>query len=112
MSESELDTSSKNEEERRQFFRLDMEKELVDIIWVNEQQQKFQRKITCLDFSRGGLKLDCDHMIPVHTEVTVVFKVSNPNSQNLYGKVIRCIEQPNGYFELALCLNNKQHDKN
>lgn len=112
MSESEVDKSSKSEEERRQFFRLDMEKELVDIIWVNEQQQQLQRKITCLDFSRGGLKLDCDHMIPLNTEVTVVFKVSNPNSQNLYGKVIRCIEQPNGYFELALRLNNDKNDKN
>ncbi|NQZ88744.1 MAG: PilZ domain-containing protein [Colwellia sp.] len=102
---SEPESVEGNESERRQSFRLDMEKELVDIIWVNDQQQQFQRKITCLDFSRGGLKLDCDHSIPLQTEVTVVFKVANPNSQNLHGKVIRCIEQPNGYFELALRLN-------
>jgi hypothetical protein len=104
MNEPELVDS--DESERRKFFRLDMEKELVDIIWINDQQQQFQRKITCLDFSRGGLKLDCDHSIPLHTEVTVVFKVANPNSQNLHGKVIRCIEQPNGYFELALRLDS------
>lgn len=105
MSEPEL--VDENESERRQHFRLDMEKELVDIIWINEQQQ-LQRKITCLDFSRGGLKLDCDHSIPLQTEVTVVFKVANPNSQNLHGKVIRCIAQPNGYFELALRLNSNK----
>jgi hypothetical protein len=105
---SEPESVDDNESERRQSFRLDMEKELVDIIWVNDQQQQFQRKITCLDFSRGGLKLDCDHSIPLQTEVTVVFKVANPNSQNLHGKVIRCIEQPNGYFELALRLNSNK----
>jgi c-di-GMP-binding flagellar brake protein YcgR len=105
---SEPESVDDNESERRQSFRLDMEKELVDIIWVNDQQQQFQRKITCLDFSRGGLKLDCDHSIPLQTEVTVVFKVANPNSQNLHGKVIRCIEQPNGYFELALRLDSNK----
>ena len=106
MNESESNENIDDESERRQHFRLDMEKELVDIIWVNEQQ--LQRKITCLDFSRGGLKLDCDHSIPLQTEVTVVFKVANPNSQNLHGKVIRCIAQPNGYFELALRLNSNK----
>jgi hypothetical protein len=105
---SEPESVDENESERRQSFRLDMEKELVDIIWVNDQQQQLQRKITCLDFSRGGLKLDCDHSIPLQTEVTVVFKVANPNSQNLHGKVIRCIKQPNGYFELALRLNSNK----
>jgi hypothetical protein len=105
---SEPESVDGNESERRQTFRLDMEKELVDIIWINDQQQQLQRKITCLDFSRGGLKLDCDHSIPLQTEVTVVFKVANPNSQNLYGKVIRCIEQPNGYFQLALRLDSNK----
>ncbi|MFT5296377.1 MAG: hypothetical protein ACI9YH_002397 [Colwellia sp.] len=105
---SEPESVDENESERRQTFRLDMEKELVDIIWINDQQQQLQRKITCLDFSRGGLKLDCDHSIPLQTEVTVVFKVANPNSQNLYGKVIRCIEQPNGYFQLALRLDSNK----
>ncbi|MFQ3194958.1 MAG: c-di-GMP-binding flagellar brake protein YcgR [Colwellia sp.] len=107
MNESELDQTIVDDSERRQAFRLDMEKELVDILWINDQQKSVQRKITCLDFSRGGLKLDCDHIIPLHTKVTIVFKVANPNSQNLYGTVIRCIKQPNGYFELALRLENQ-----
>ncbi len=108
MSELEPNENAESEEERRQSFRLDMEKELVDIQWKNDQQQQVQRKITCLDFSRGGLKLDCDHAIPLYTEVTVIFKVANPNSQNLYGKVIRCLKQDNGYFEIALGLTSEK----
>jgi len=108
MSESEFNKSDESEAERRQNFRLDMEKELVDIHWVDDHQQPLQRKITCLDFSRGGLKLDCDHAIPLETKVTVVFKAANPNSQNLYGKVIRCIKQATGYFEIALRLEKEQ----
>jgi hypothetical protein len=106
MNESELNKSIEDKNERRQSFRLDMEKELVDILWVNDQQQQVQRKITCLDFSRSGLKLDCDTLIPLHTEVTVIFKATHPNSKSLYAKVIRCIEQETGYFEIALRLES------
>ena len=96
--------SSSDETERRQSFRLDMEKELVDIVWSNEQGQELSKKIACLDFSRGGLKLDCDQAIPLQTPVTVVFKSANSNSQKLYGKILRCIKQDNGWFEIALIL--------
>ena len=37
---SEPESVDENESERRQSFRLDMEKELVDIIWVNDKQQQ------------------------------------------------------------------------
>jgi hypothetical protein len=92
-------------EERRQSFRLDMEKELVDLTWINGSGQEINKKIVCVDFSKGGLKLDCDQSIQINTEVTVRFKAA-ANSQILKGKVIRCIEQDNGWFELALRLND------
>jgi len=97
--------STSDEAERRQSFRLDMEKELVDIVWQDEQGQEHTKKIACLDFARGGLKLDCDQTIPLHTPVTVVFKSAGNNSQKLYGKVLRCIKQDNGWFEIALILD-------
>jgi len=56
--------SSFDESERRSSFRLDMEKELVDIMWQDENGQE----IICLDFSRGGLKLDCDVALPAQPQ--------------------------------------------
>ncbi|MFQ3208834.1 MAG: hypothetical protein ACI9U5_001087 [Colwellia sp.] len=48
-------TDSRNDEIERQIsFRLDMEKELVEIFWVDEKGQKYNKSITCLDFLRGG----------------------------------------------------------
>ena len=47
------DNDNDNEQkiiERRQAFRLDMEKELVDIVWTDEQGHQHQKKIACLDF--------------------------------------------------------------
>ncbi len=96
--------SSNNEVDRRQSFRLDMEKELVDITWIDESGQARTKKIACLDFAKGGLKVDCDQDIPVSTAVTVVFKSANPSSQKLEAKVLRCIKQPTGWFEIALSL--------
>ncbi|WP_206482940.1 PilZ domain-containing protein [Thalassotalea sp. G2M2-11] len=92
--------------ERRRAFRLDMEKELVDIVWHNDQGQEIKKKIVCVDFSKGGLKLDCDQAIPLNTDVKVVFQGAAPQSQELPGRVIRCIQQPNGWFEVALSLSS------
>jgi hypothetical protein len=102
---SDVDNNSEAEEnERRQSFRLDMEKELVDIVWCDEQGAERSKKIACLDFSRGGLKVDCDCDIAANTQVTVVFKAAHDSSQKLYGRVLRCIKQENGWFEIALQL--------
>lgn len=97
--------SSDSDLERRSSFRLDMEKELVDIMWVDNTGQERVKKIICLDFARGGLKLDCDIALPVQTAVTIVFKSASANNQKLYGKVLRCIKQDNGWYEMALVLD-------
>jgi hypothetical protein len=97
--------SSDGDLERRSSFRLDMEKELVDIMWTDENGKEKSKKIICLDFARGGLKLDCDIALPVQTAVTIVFKSASANNQKLYGKVLRCIKQDNGWFEMALILD-------
>lgn len=98
------ESSSDGIDERRKSFRLDMEKELVDIEWIDEQGLEQSKKIVCLDFSRGGLKLDCDQALVLKTPVTIVFKSAHSNSQKLFGKVLRCIKQKNGWFEIALIL--------
>jgi len=100
-----MSDSSDSDLERRSSFRLDMEKELVDIMWTDENGQERTKKIICLDFARGGLKLDCDIVLPVQTSVTVVFKSANANNQKLFGKVLRCIKQESGWFEIALTLD-------
>ncbi|MCW8832169.1 MAG: PilZ domain-containing protein [Colwellia sp.] len=97
--------NSYDELERRKSFRLDMEKELVDIIWTDEEGQERTKKIACLDFARGGLKLDCDITLPTQTKVTVNFKSANANNQKLYGKVLRCTKQDNGWYEIVLTLD-------
>lgn len=97
--------SDSDEVERRRSFRLDMEKELVDIVWTDDTGREHNKKIACLDFARGGLKLDCDENLPVNTAVTVVFKSANASSQKLYGKVLRSIKQENGWFEIGLVLD-------
>ena len=97
--------SSDDDLERRGSFRLDMEKELIDISWIDENGQERTKKIVCLDFARGGLKLECDIALPVQAAVTVLFKSASINNQKLRGKVLRCIKQDNGWFEIALILD-------
>ena len=100
-----MSDSGSDEEERRRSFRLDMEKELVDIVWTDEKGLEHNKKIACLDFARGGLKIDCDEKLPVNTAVTVVLKSANAGNQKLYGKVLRSVKQENGWFEIALVLD-------
>ena len=98
------ESSMKDNSERRQFFRIDMEEELVDIIWQDEDGVEQRKKITCLDFSRGGVRADCDDEIPPNTSTTVIFQAADPSSQQLHGKVLRCIKQPSGSYQIALKL--------
>jgi len=92
--------------ERRKAFRLDMEKELVDIVWQNASGDEQRKKIVCVDFSKGGLKLDCDQEIAVQTAVKIHFKAAEKNSQLLHGRIIRCQKQVNGWYEIALRLDD------
>ena len=96
--------SSDNDLERRSSFRLDMEKELVDIVWTDDSGQERTKKIACLDFARGGVRVDCDIELPIQTAVTIVFKAASANNLKLQGKALRCIQQDNGWFEIALVL--------
>jgi len=100
-----MSTNEYIKEERRQSFRLDMEKEPIDITWTDNKGIAHQKKIACLDFSHGGLKVDCDQSIALQLPVTIIFRAADINHQKLYGRTIRCIKQDNGSFEIALRLN-------
>ena len=99
--------SSNHEIERRQSFRLDMEKELVDISWTDDAGCQRTKKVACLDFSRGGLRIDSDIEMPEETPVTVIFKSNTPGAQSLTGVVVRCIQQENGWYEVGFQLETK-----
>jgi len=100
-----MNGSSKDDFERRKSFRLDMEKEFVDISWQDDNGNEVSKKIVCLDFSQGGLKLECDSEIPVNIPVVITFQAAAKNSQKLFGKVLRCIKQDTGWYEIALQLD-------
>jgi len=99
-----MNESNRKKTDRRQFFRLDMEKELIEITWHDNKGIHKNKKIGCFDFSRGGLKIDCDESIPVSVIVTITFKAAAPKSQILKGKVLRCLKQKYGGFEIALII--------
>jgi c-di-GMP-binding flagellar brake protein YcgR len=108
MTDSQQYNNNENDDdERRNSFRLDMEKELVDIFWHTESGDNISQRIVCLDFSKGGLKLACEQAIPLDTEVKVCFKAADKNSQMLFGQVIRQVQQPDGFFDIALRLNGQ-----
>ena len=99
-----MSDSSMQDSERRQFFRIDMEEELIDIIWQDQTGEDYRKQITCLDFSRGGVRADCQDEIPINTNVTVIFKAADPRSQRLHAKVLRCVKQTSGCYQIALKL--------
>ena len=97
-----------DENERRQAFRIDMENEIIDISWLNDKNEKVTRRIACMDFSRGGLKINCDSVIEENTNVTIVFRAANANSQHLKGHVLRCLKQNNGWFNIGIKLDSTE----
>lgn len=103
-----MSDSSNHEIERRRFFRLDMEKELIDVAWKDSDGNELQKKVACLDFSKGGVRIDSDIAMEADTPVQVIFKSNSPQKQVLTGKVLRCIKQDTGWFEVAFVIDTKE----
>jgi hypothetical protein len=97
--------SSDEGAERRSSFRLDMEEELVDITWLDVDGWERTKHLCCLDFSRSGLKFECDEELPIGTAIMVIFTSSNANNQKFAGKILRCNKQESGKFTIALALD-------
>ena len=95
---------STEETERRTAFRIDMEKEFVDIVWQDKIGLQHHKKTVCLNFSQSGLKLECDQEIPEQTIVKIVFKAAETKSRILFGKALRCTQKEHGWFEIAISL--------
>ncbi len=103
-----MTASSNGGIERRKSFRLDMEKEIVDISWIDADSQERIKKTACLDFSKGGLRIDSDEILPLNVKVDVVFRSRDAKSRSLSAKVLRCVEQDNGWYEVALLLDEEK----
>lgn len=88
--------------ERRKSLRIDMEKEIIDLEWSDEQDNVWHRKIACLDVSKGGLKIDADHPIAANTVVKITFQAKHPKAQPKIGKVLRCMKNESGWYHIAI----------
>lgn len=88
--------------ERRKDFRIDMEEELVDIEWTDSSGNINNERIQCIDFSKGGLKIQFNQDLPVNALATFTFQKAHPNSQILKAQVIRSIKHEAGDFHVAL----------
>lgn len=88
--------------ERRSSVRLDMEKQVVSITWNDNENQSHTQKVTCLDVSRGGLKLEMAHAIEVNSIVEVQFTADDISNKSFAAKVIRCVQLEHGWYNIGL----------
>lgn len=91
-------------DDRRRSQRLDMEKELVTIMWENDSNESVSRDVMCIDVSSGGLKVEMMHPIAPLTPVNVLFKPNQPLNVTTQCTVLRCVKQLSGWYELALLI--------
>lgn len=106
-----MSDSNQFEIDRRAHFRLDMEKEFIDIAWTDDAGNARVKRVACLDFSQGGLRVDSDMPLPEKLEVSVIFKPSTPYEQVLKGQVYRCMEQPTGWYEVAFIMATQKKNR-
>ena len=87
--------------DRRQHIRLDMEGELVDLIWQDEEKQQIE-KVVCLDISRKGIKVKSQAKLEVYTPVEVILNPSEEDPMRLKARVIRNVLDRDGDSEIAM----------
>lgn len=92
--------------DRRSSMRLDMEKELISIVWQDQQGQPQSRDVMCVDVSNGGLKFSLEQSIAIDTPVQVFFKPRQTLTTLRHATVIRVQQQPHGWFDIGLIFSN------
>ena len=88
--------------ERRSSARLDMEKQIVSVSWIDEHKKSHRHSVVCSDVSRGGLKLEITEPIALDDYVDVQLTPDDVSAKTFRAKVVRCIELKAGLFELGL----------
>ena len=88
--------------ERRNSKRLDMEKQLITISWIETTGSTVVREVTCVDVSNGGLQVELDKPLPIDTTVVVIFNPNHPQCQSYETRVLRSVLQEHGWFNIGL----------
>ncbi len=90
--------------ERRSSNRLDMEKELISINWLDQQDKLHQRDVMCLDVSQGGLKISLERDLPLDTQVNIQFKARSSTTKVFKAVVLRSQLLAHGWYDIGLQL--------
>lgn len=96
--------------ERRDSMRIDMEKSLVSLSFIDESGNNKQRDVICVDVSNGGLQVEMDAPLPLRGEVDIVFRGS-PTPKVFRATVLRCNQQDHGWFTIGLQYIPQSSDK-
>jgi len=88
--------------ERRSSKRLDMEKQIISISWIENFGNTTTKEVICVDVSNGGLQVELEHPLPIDTTVVVVFTPNRAECQSYETKVLRSIQQDHGWFNIGL----------
>ncbi len=97
-------------DERRRSQRLDMEHELVSISWIDQYDESVTRDVMCVDVSSRGIRVEMTHPLDENQEVSITFKPNQANHVCKTGLVVRCTQQSNGWYEIALQLEQMNKD--
>jgi len=88
--------------ERRSSLRVDMEKQLVSISWIEETGTTITRDVMCIDVSNGGLQIELERSIPIDTLVVVLFSPNRTSCRSYETRVLRTLQQEHGWFNIGL----------
>lgn len=87
--------------ERRKNFRIDMENETIDLIWKDTDGKSYKVQSVCVDFSKGGMKVENEFAILPNTKVSFRFQSEHPDSIALRAKVVRCTKMGDKRYSIG-----------
>ena len=93
--------------DRRSSLRLDMEKELISIHWLDAKGMQQNRDVMCVDVSSGGLRFSLEQSNPIVAQIEEHFKPRQPLTTKRLATVIRSEQQDHGWFDIGLIFSKK-----
>jgi len=88
--------------ERRSSMRLDMEKQIISISWIENFGNIVTKDVMCIDVSNGGLQIELDHPLDIDITVVVIFTPNESQYRSYETRVLRSVQQEHGWFNIGL----------
>lgn len=99
-----MDEQSTGFTEKRTSPRIDMDKEQIQLHWLDHHGESHSAEAICIDLALHGILFDYCAPFTLGEQLTVIFNPQTPAEKAVKGQVCRCAKRHDNSYHVAMQL--------